>query len=139
MNFLLAMMLMLEVPAGTGGKWEGEARPVNDFLAGQRIVVAMEIGADGGVMGKVGGARMVEGRFRPRAKHEWKAMNHYEYRVDCRLEGEVAPGVKRRGARVLLNWREGRWEGWVVTEGTVFGGKKSVQVQAVDLVMQRRD
>lgn len=120
------------------GWWEGAARPLNDFLERKPIPVRLNIASDNTVQGTVGGARMVDGKFRPRAKHEWKAMNHYEYRVDFGLTGEMVPGVSRKSARILLNWRDGRWEGWLVTDGSKLGGKAGVQVQAVDLVMKRR-
>jgi hypothetical protein len=97
----------------------------------------MTIAPNGAVEGTVGGAKMREAKFRPRAAHELKAMNHYEYRVDLRLAGEIAPGVSRESARILLNWRDGHWEGWIVTSGSLFGGKGSIQVQAVDMVMKR--
>ncbi len=133
MNLLLTMLLMMAgIPAGMPGTWQGQARPVNDFLAGKPIPVVLNIAADGRAAGSVGTAKMVDSKFRPRAWSEWKAMNHYEYRVDFRLEGELAPGVERGGARILLNWREDRWEGWVVTEGSLFGGRTSIQVHAAE-------
>jgi hypothetical protein len=64
-------------------------------------------------------------------------MNHYEYRIDSRLEGELAPGVNRSAARILLNWREDHWEGWIMTGGSLFGGKTRVQIQARDLTLRR--
>jgi len=45
--------------------------------------------------------------------------------------------VERGGARILLNWREDHREGWLVNEGSLFGGRTSIQVQAVELVMRR--
>lgn len=131
MSLLVAALLM-------AGTWDGSARPVNDFLARIPILVALTIGTDGTVEGRLGTAKMVKARLRPRAWYEWKAMNHYEYRIDFRLEGEFAPGVARKGGRVLLNWRGDHSEGWVVTEGSIFGGKDRVQVQARDLVLRRR-
>ena len=139
MKLLLMMLMMTEVPMGMTGTWEGEARPVNDFLARKPIPVELTIGADGRVDGKIGAAKMVEAKIRPRAWYEWKAMNHFEYRLDFQLEGELVPGVRRNGARILLNWREDHWEGWIMTAGGLFGGKDSIQIQARDLVMRRRN
>lgn len=119
------------------GNWEGQARPLNDFLQHQPLAVSLAISPSGEVAGTVGKATLKRARFRARKKTEWKAMNHYEYRIDFQLEGDLLPGLHRRSGRILLNWRNQRWEGWILTEGSLFGGSERVQIQAVDLLLQR--
>jgi hypothetical protein len=63
MNILVAVVLMT-------GAWEGQARPVNDFLAQKPVPVILTIGADGAVEGTLGSAKMIDARFRPRAWYE---------------------------------------------------------------------
>lgn len=121
------------------GSWRGECRSVVNFMTMQVVPVTLHIDAGGTVAGTVGDARIVDGRLRPRAWYEPRSFNHFEYRIDFKLEGPISQQDKivRAGGRINFDVAPEGLHGWFVSSGWHVGSRDTMQITTRGLVLRR--
>jgi hypothetical protein len=122
------------------GHWKGDAQIFVDWTRTKTLTVDIVIGRDDRVTGKIGDARLIDGRFdRNRGwlmqRLGWKT----DYLIDGKLDGAViaAENIRREGVMLPLDWNGDRFEGGVNTSGTEFGGAASMVLAAGKLILRR--
>lgn len=122
------------------GRWEGTAEIVVDWTSQRMLSVEIHIDSSGGVVGRVGDARIVDGLLRRNRGTflrwlGWKT----DYIVTGKLEGAIiqADSVARSGVRIPFNVVDERIEGGVHTTGSLTGGRESMKLSARRLVLRR--
>jgi hypothetical protein len=142
-TFLLLAAAMVscagEDVASFTGKWSGQARFWQGPAKPESILIQLDVRPDGSVDAQIGGARCSGGRLEPRKWWQFPAFNHYQLRIDCTLEGELVPGVRRQRGSVALNIEGPELRGWFFSEG--HDGfpllAKPTQARASGLVLRR--
>lgn len=132
--------------ADLAGGWTGEAKVLNSYTDTRQLAVALDIGSDGSVTGKVGDAHITSGRIELRRWWQLRAFNHYDIRVDFGLSGQLTDdGVIRKTGTIALVPRGAELDGWFFSEGShgfLWQSRETLrataQLQATRLTLRRR-
>ena len=111
------------------GKWAGTADIFVNWTKARTLPVKIEIAADDRVNGKIGDAKIVNGRFRSNRGWLGRALHiKTDWMIDGRLEGPiiVAEGIVREELMMPLNWNSSRFEGGIATSGSKIGDRDNM-------------
>jgi hypothetical protein len=122
------------------GHWEGNAYIVAAWCHQTNLTVKVDIHADGSVSGTVGDAKLTDGRFLRNRGWLGRKLNMYSDNViKGGLDGPIlaAQGITRSSVGIPLGFKDGMFDGSVVTSGALWGGKKSEGFVAQNLKLVR--
>jgi len=108
------------------GHWEGNARIIVSWCHQTNLTVAVDIHADGGVTGKIGGATLVGGHFLSHRTWPWG-----HTMVTGKLDGAIvaAEGITRSDVTMICDFSDGSFKGQIDTNGSlcVFSSPKTMK------------
>ena len=122
------------------GTWEGKARISVDWTRQQELAVRVSIARDGAVAGTIGDAGLAAGRiFDNRGALSRALRVGPQWVIEGRLAGPLirAEDVQRESVRISVALTAGTLEGALETSGTEEGGKESMKLTALGLVLRR--
>lgn len=122
-----------DIPPGTVGRWEGDARIVVNWTKQRTLHVALTVAPDGTVTGTVGDAVLRNGRLKANRGPIGRTLNlKTDYIITGDLEGPVikAEDIVRSGVNIPFNLTEEHFDGAVHTTGWKFGGKEKMILTA---------
>jgi hypothetical protein len=118
------------------GHWQGSARIVVDWCKQQRLPVAIDINSDGSVTGKIGDAKLKNGRLSQNRGWIGRKLNlATDYIIKGDLTGPIVAteGVTRSSVSIPLDLANNTLVGGVHTSGSKFGGKTDGILSAASL------
>ncbi len=128
------------------GHWEGNSRIVVIWCHQTNLFVAVDIRADGSVVGKIGEATLVDGRLQSNRGWLGRKLNLWsDYIIEGKLNSPIvaAEGITRDRVFIPLNFNDGVFAGGIITSGAscLFSSEKTrkekMALTAVDLKLIR--
>ena len=132
---------MSGVSSEMAGTWEGKAQIVVSWCTQRELDVVVNINRDGTVTGKVGDAKLIDGLFkRHRGWLGRKLHIKSDYISVGKLDGAIVKkeGIIRKGVKMPINFKDGKFVGALHTSGSKFGGKKRMILTAFDMSLSRQ-
>ncbi len=130
------------VPEDFAGRWAGDAVIIVSWCEQKKLSVDITIGRDGKVVGKVGDAELIGGRFSTKPKWFIKLLNHKtHYLIKGKLEGDIvsAEKINRKSAVLLLTEMiDDKIYGGLHSSGWHIGNKKTMVLTAINMQLERK-
>ena len=127
-------------PAGMQGTFTGQAREIVAWSEQEWIEIQLTVAEDGTVTGTFGDATMHNGTVE-RNSEALVWIGNSEYIIEAGLQGAIvdAEQITRESVKLLVDVVDGgnSLEGGFHTSGSKFGGKDSMIMSGVDLVLLR--
>jgi hypothetical protein len=123
------------------GSWTGSAHAVVQWVQNPKLLVKIDIAADGSVAGMVGDATLVDGRLVAGRSEIERALGWgRDYRIHAKLAGDIikAEGIRRDSVDIVFDRRDDNTVvGGLSSNGSEFGGKESMRLAAQKMTLRR--
>ncbi len=147
-QYALFLILLLMSSTGSGnqteptdvlvGKWTGKAKIIVSWVEQDSLTIFIHIMENGQVTGKIGDAKLVEGRVE---FNHWflRFLGNSHYRISGNLEGAIIQkqNITRKSLRyILFDFGENGLEGGLHTSGGIFI-KEGPKLTATGLILRK--
>ena len=115
------------------GIWTGEGEIIVAWCEQKKLPVSLEIAPDRSVTGKIGDAKLVDGKLKRNRGAIGRKLNiKTDYIITGRLRGAIVEteGITRAGVSLPLNFDGKRFSGGLHTSGRKFGGESRMKLSA---------
>lgn len=121
------------------GHWIGQCKIMVSWCEQESLQVDIEINQAGSVMGRIGDAKIASGKL-VRNDMIMRLLGNTDYIIHTNLEGNLvaAEGIKRDEAKLLLDFKDGGFEGELHSSGSKFGGKEQMMMTAINLKLFKK-
>jgi hypothetical protein len=128
----------LPVPDELTGHWKGEGRIIVTWSQQRQMPFDLIIDSQGNVSGKIGDARLINGRLTRRSRLMTRLGNH-SYLIRGRLDGPLiaAEKISRDSFWLMLDPQDPRLTGGMNTTGWKTGGKEKMILSVTGIVLNR--
>ena len=115
------------------GRWKGNADIFVNWTKARTFPVEIVISSDDRVIGTIGDAKIVDGRFRANRGWLGRALHvKTDWIIDGRLDGPIiaAENIVREELMMPLNWKGSSFEGGIATSGNKIGDRDTMAFTA---------
>ena len=120
------------------GSWRGEGRIIVAWCRQKSLSFDLEIDRQGKVRGKIGDARIQDGKFRLN-KIFYRLLGNRQYIVNASLNGDLIgfENIGRDSIRIFLDEEDHTLVGGFHTSGSKFGGKEKMILSGTDIKLTK--